>query len=207
MFETPLRTRRFNLNTMDYYLIYKPFEVLSQFSEEGGKKGLGSLHAFPKDVYPVGRLDADSEGLLILTNDTRLNNRLLDPKHGHPRTYFIQVEGDIHEEALQQLRDGVTISIDGKKHHTRPALCERIETPELPERNPPIRFRKSVPDSWISLTLTEGKNRQVRKMTAAAGFPTLRLVRTRIGNLEMPDMASGKVVKMQREEIYTALGL
>ncbi len=192
---------------MDYYLIYKPYGILSQFSEEGEKKGLGSLYEFPKDVYPVGRLDADSEGLLIITNDTRLNQRLLNPKYAHPRTYNIQVEGTIHDEAIEQLRDGVTITVEGKKHHTRRALCEHIAPPLLPERNPPIRFRKSVPDSWISLTLTEGKNRQVRKMTAAVGFPTLRLVRVRIGDLEMPEMASGKVIRLQRDELYDALGI
>lgn len=192
---------------MDYYLIYKPYGILSQFSEEGEKKGLGRLYEFPKDVYPVGRLDADSEGLLIITNDTRLNQRLLNPKYAHPRTYNIQVEGTIHDEAIEQLRDGVTITVEGKKHHTRRALCEHIAPPLLPERNPPIRFRKSVPDSWISLTLTEGKNRQVRKMTAAVGFPTLRLVRVRIGDLEMPEMASGKVIRLQRDELYDALGI
>lgn len=192
---------------MDYYLIYKPYGILSQFSEEGGKKGLGSLYEFPKDVYPVGRLDADSEGLLIITNDTRLNQRLLNPKYAHPRTYNIQVEGTIHDKAIEQLRNGVTITVDGKKHHTSRALCEHIAPPLLPERNPPIRFRKSVPDSWISLTLTEGKNRQVRKMTAAVGFPTLRLVRVRIGDLEMPEMASGKVIRLQRDELYDALGI
>ena len=190
---------------MEYYLIYKPFGILSQFTDEGEKKGLGSVFPFPKDVYPVGRLDADSEGLLILTNDTRLNQRLLHPVHGHPRTYYIQVEGIITDEALRILQDGVTISIDGKKHHTRPALCSRIDTPALPERIPPIRFRKSVPDSWISLTLTEGKNRQVRRMTAAAGFPTLRLVRVRIGALEMENPEPGKVVKMDRDELYDKL--
>ena len=117
------------------------------------------------------------------------------------------MEGTIHDEAIDQLRDGVAITADGKKHITRRALCEHLATPLLPERFPPIRFRKSVPDSWISLTLTEGKNRQVRKMTAAVGFPTLRLVRVRIGGLEMPEMASGKVIKLQRDELYDALGI
>ena len=190
---------------MDYYLVYKPFGILSQFSEEGNKKGLGSLFPFPKDVYPVGRLDADSEGLIILTNDTRLNQRLLNPVHRHPRTYYIQVEGTITDEAIHILESGVTISIDGKKYHTRPAVCSRINTPALPERIPPIRFRKSVPDSWISLTITEGKNRQVRRMTAAAGFPTLRLARIKIGALEMENPESGKIIKMERDEIYRKL--
>jgi 23S rRNA pseudouridine2457 synthase len=190
---------------MDYYLIYKPYGVHSQFKPGEGQAGLGTLHDFPKDVYPVGRLDADSEGLLLLTNDSRVNQLLLNPKHAHPRTYYVQVEGMITDEAIQQLNKGVTISIDGKKHHTKPAHCEHITPPPLPERHPPIRFRKTIPDSWISLTITEGKNRQVRKMTAAVGFPTLRLVRVKIGKLEMQDMESGKVQRIDRDELYAAL--
>lgn len=192
---------------MDYYLIYKPFGVHSQFRPAEGQTGLGSLYPFPKDVYPVGRLDADSEGLLLLTNDPRINHLLLNPAREHPRTYYVQVEGDITEEATLRLCRGVSISINGKKYHTRPAKCERIPPPLLPERNPPIRFRKTVPDSWISLTLTEGKNRQVRRMTAAVGFPTLRLIRAKIGALEMPQMTSGKVITLTAEEVYRSLRL
>lgn len=191
---------------MHYYLLYKPYGVHSQFRPEEGQTGLGSLHEFPNDVYPVGRLDADSEGLLLLTNDTRLNKLLLDPAQQHPRTYYVQVEGLITDEAIQRLCQGVTLSIDGKKHFTRPAKCQRIAPPALPERNPPIRFRKTVPDCWIALTLTEGKNRQVKRMTAAVGFPTLRLVRVQLGELTMPDMASGKVVELSREQVYAGLG-
>jgi 23S rRNA pseudouridine2457 synthase len=191
---------------MDYYLIYKPYDVHSQFKPGEGQAGLGTLYDFPKDVYPVGRLDADSEGLLLLTNDTRLNKLLLDPARQHPRTYYVQIEGLITDDAIQRLCQGVAISIDGKKHFTRPAKCHRIAPPALPERNPPIRFRKTVPDCWIALTLTEGKNRQVKRMTAAVGFPTLRLVRVQIGNLTMEPMLSGRVTALTREQVYATLG-
>ena len=132
-------------------------------------------------MYPVGRLDADSEGLLILTNDKQLNHRLLNPEFRHSRTYLAQVDGAVTGEALDKLRRGVTITVNGRPYKTRPAKAETPEQePVLPERVPPIRYRKSIPTSWIKLTLSEGKNRQVRKMTAAAGFPTLRLVRVAI---------------------------
>ena len=188
-----------------YYLLYKPFNVLSQFTDEGDKKGLGSVHEFPKDVYPVGRLDADSEGLLILTNDTRLNQKLLNPKNGHWRTYLIQVEGAINEDALAKLEKGVVIKIDGKDHTTRPAKAKTVDVPDLPQRIPPVRYRKTVPDSWIELSLTEGKNRQVRKMTAAVGFPTLRLVRIAIGNIRMENPSSGKVVELEGSFVYNTM--
>lgn len=192
---------------MNYYLIYKPFGVHSQFKPEEGKVGLGSLQDFPKDVYPVGRLDADSEGLLLLTNDTSVNKRLLHPRFKHSRTYLIQVEGTITQEAIDRLCEGVSISIDGREHYTAPAKASIIPVPELPERNPPIRFRKTVPDSWLEMTLTEGKNRQVRKMTAAVGFPTLRLVRWKIEDLMMKDPFPGKVVELTRAEVFTRLKL
>ncbi len=190
-----------------YFLLYKPFNVLSQFTDEGDKKGLGSVFDFPKDVYPVGRLDADSEGLLILTSDTRLNQKLLNPTNGHWRTYQIQVEGIVTDDALSKLMKGVVIKVDGKEHYTRPAKARRIETPELPERFPPVRYRKTVPDTWIELSLTEGKNRQVRKMTAAVGFPTLRLVRVAIGNIRMENPASGKVVELDGPFVYNNMEL
>lgn len=165
---------------------------MSQFSKEGDKLTLADvLTDIPKDVYPVGRLDYDSEGLLFLTNDKSLTHQLLDPQFAHERTYYVQVEGDITAEALEQLCKGVTININGKSHLTLPAKAVLIDTPALPERNPPIRFRANIPTSWISLTLTEGKNRQVRRMTAAVGFPTLRLVRYSIGAYTVAGMESG----------------
>jgi len=176
-----------------YYVFYKPYLVMSQFSKEGDKQTLADYFTgIPKDVYPAGRLDHDSEGMLLLTDDKTLTHHLLDPSFAHPRTYYVQVEGEITDDALQALAKGVTISIDGRPHRTLPAKAEKIATPSLPERIPPIRVRKNIPTSWLALTLTEGKNRQVRRMTAAVGFPTLRLVRYSVGNCNISGFASGE---------------
>lgn len=178
-----------------YILFYKPFQVLSRFSAEGDKKTLADFFTgLSKDIYPVGRLDYDSEGLLLLTDDKQLTHRLLDPKFRHPRTYWVQVEGIPAKEALRKLESGLFISVNGKSYKTAPAKAKLMEHEPagLPERFPPIRFRKNIPDSWIELTLTEGKNRQVRKMTAAAGFPTLRLIRCRIGKTGIEDLKPGE---------------
>jgi len=189
-----------------YFLIYKPYGILSQFS--GEKDTLKDLGDFPKEVYPVGRLDKDSEGLLLITDDKALNNYLLHPTFGHKRTYLVQVEGVPTEEAIRKLEGGVEINVDGKLYRTKKALARSLEaTPVLPERNPPIRFRKSVPDSWIRLSLIEGKNRQVRKMTAAVGYPTLRLVRWSMENLSIEDFGVGEVREMEQEEIYRLLNV
>ena len=176
-----------------YYFFHKPYHVLSQFSAEGDKKTLADF--FPrisKNIYPVGRLDYDSEGLLLLTDDKALTHLLLDPSFAHPRTYFVQVEGAITNEAIHLLQQGVTISVDGKKYKTKKAIAKFL-TPGavVTERDPPIRFRKNIPTSWISLTLTEGKNRQVRKMTAAVGYPTLRLIRYAIGKVTLDGIEPG----------------
>ena len=183
--------------------------MMSQFSREGDKPTLADLpFQFSKDIYPVGRLDADSEGLLLLTNDSFLNNRLLNPKFKHQRTYFVQVEGQISTEAVQKLQTGVTISIDGKSHKTLPAKVQvLVNEPQLPERNPPIRFRQNIPTSWISLTLHEGKNRQVRRMTAAVGFPTLRLVRWAIEDVKLGAMQPAEVVEVEKEGLFKKLKL
>lgn len=176
-----------------YILFYKPFHVLTQFTPEEGKKTLADFLDIAKDIYPVGRLDYDSEGLLLLTNDNRLKQRLLEPEFGHKRTYWVQVEGEITEEAISKLEKGVMISVNGKKHKTKPAIAKKLDRePELPERDPPIRYRANIPDSWLSLTLTEGKNRQVRRMTAAVGYPTLRLVRYSIEKLTIDGMMPGE---------------
>ncbi|MDP2189193.1 MAG: pseudouridine synthase [Sphingobacteriaceae bacterium] len=178
-----------------YYLLHKPFGVLSQFTTPvEGKKGLGSLFNFPKDVYPVGRLDEDSEGLLLLTNDPRLNAQLLG--EGAEKTYWAQVEGSPSEADLEPLRRGITLRINQKDHRTLPAQVELLEPqPVVPERNPPIRFRASIPTTWIALTIREGKNRQVRRMTAAVGFPTLRLIRVKFAAYELGQMQPGEVVE------------
>ena len=144
---------------------------------------------FPPDVYAAGRLDHDSEGALLLTDDGRLVKKLLDPKYEHPRTYLAQVDGQITSEALRQLSKGVTI----KGYRTKPCHAELVVPPDnLWERVPPIRYRAAIPTSWVQLTLIEGKNRQVRHMTAAVGFPTLRLIRVKIGNLALGDLQPGE---------------
>lgn len=177
---------------LKYFAFYKPFQVLSQFSPEGDKKTLKDYFPhLPNDIYPVGRLDYDSEGLLLLTNDKPLTHQLLDPSFAHKRTYWVQVEGEVNEDALAQLQQGVLINVNGKTHKTKPAIATLLDAPNVPERNPPIRFRQSIPTSWLSLTLTEGKNRQVRRMTAAVGFPTLRLIRYSIGKVTMNDLQPG----------------
>lgn len=191
-----------------YFIVYKPYNMLSQFTQETATQiTLQNLpFSFPKDVYPVGRLDSDSEGLLLLTNDTKLNHALLNPQFRHKRTYWVQVEGAITETALQQLAKGVKISINGKSYLTEKAEAQLLSPePNVPERNPPIRFRQNIPTSWIALTLTEGKNRQVRRMTAAVGFPTLRLIRAKIGNLTIGEMQPSEVVEWEREELMGLL--
>lgn len=155
-----------------YLLLYKPYDVLSQFTDADGRQTLKTFVKV-KNVYAVGRLDRDSEGLLLLTDDGRMQHRLSHPKFAHGRQYWAQVEREPTPQSLLQLRQGVTI----KGYRTRPAKVERIAEPDLPPRTPPIRYRKEIPTAWLALTLTEGKNRQVRRMTAAVGFPTLRLVR------------------------------
>ncbi len=176
--------------------------MLCQFSQDGDKPTLKELGNFKRDVYPVGRLDTDSEGLLILSNDKRLNSALLDPKNKHSRTYLLQVEGEITQEAIASLETGVEIRINKKVHLTLPAKARKLgEIPELPERIPPIRLRESVPTSWLELSLHEGKNRQVRRMTAKVGFPTLRLVRWKIEDLSLEGMLSGDVRRISLEDI------
>lgn len=174
---------------MTLILFNKPYGVLSQFTDEGtGKPTLKAYIPVP-GVYPAGRLDFDSEGLLILTDDGREQARIADPKHKMPKTYLAQVEGTPSEDALEALRRG----IDLKDGRTRPARAKIIMGPQsLWPRDPPIRYRKSVPDTWIELRITEGRNRQVRRMTAAVGHPTLRLIRTRIGEWRLENLAPGE---------------
>ena len=164
---------------------HKPYGVLSQFTPDGSPNRTLAEFGFPKNVYPLGRLDADSEGLLLLSDEPGLNTRLLDPQNAHPRRYWAQVEGLPTSAALEKLTHGVSIG----EHQTLPCRAWLLDPqPQLPPRDPPIRARKTVPDCWIAIELTEGKNRQVRKMTAAIGHPTLRLLRIRIGDFELGDL-------------------
>ncbi|SKC02931.1 pseudouridine synthase [Sphingopyxis flava] len=171
-------------------LFNKPYGVLSQFTDRGSATTRATLSDYidVPGVYPAGRLDRDSEGLLILTDDGALQARISSPRHKMPKTYFAQVEGEPDDTALAALRAGVKLN-DGP---TRPAAVRRIDPPPLWNRDPPVRYRKNVADSWIELTITEGRNRQVRRMTAAVGFPTLRLVRWRIGEWEIGDLGLGE---------------
>ena len=181
-----------------YILFLKPHGVLSQFTVEGKWKSIKEFGPFPETVYPVGRLDAESEGLLLLTDDNRVKSFLTDPKHHFPKTYVVQVEGIPGEEALQRLRDGVLI--EGKR--TAPADIQRLsEEPRLPLRSVPIRFRKSIPTSWIEMTLREGRNRQIRKMTAAVGYPSLRIFRSRIGPLTTAGLEPGQHRELSKSEV------
>lgn len=179
--------------------------MLSQFTQEAGHDTLGSLFDFPKDVYPVGRLDHDSEGLLLLTNDKSVNTRLLNPDRKHHRRYWVQVEGIPKEPALNQLREGVTINLKGKLHETLPATVRVMKSPSLPERNPSVNYTKHPITSWLELTLVEGKNRQIRKMLAKTGHPALRLIRSAIEKITIDKMISGDVVILTRNEFYDGL--
>lgn len=177
------------MNRIQYIVFYKPYAVLSQFSSEPGKQTLKDFLNLPNDIYPVGRLDYDSEGLLLLTNDNQIKHKLTDPKFEHQKTYLAQVERIPTAQALQRLRDGVVI--EGTK--TKPAEVELLAgEPLLPPRSTPIRFRKTVPTAWLSMVLREGRNRQVRKMTAAIGHPTLRLIRIKIGSITIQQLQPGE---------------
>jgi pseudouridine synthase len=167
--------------------LYKPFGVHSKFTDAEGRPTLADHVAVPH-VYGAGRLDADSEGLLLLTDSPALRDSLTHPRHHLPKTYLVQVERIPDDAALEQLQRGVTLK-DGP---TRPARVERVDAPAVPERQPPIRYRASVPDCWLSLTITEGRNRQVRRMTAAVGHPTLRLVRWGVGPVTLEGLALGE---------------
>lgn len=191
------------------FALYKPFGVLSQFRSEGSRPGLETLGlGLPKDVWPVGRLDADSEGLLLLTNDMRLRAQLTEPQFNHPRTYCVQVEGEVSADQLEVLMQPMTLRINKREVVTKRAEAFDIPEPAwFPPRNPPIRFRQTIPTSWLQLVLREGKNRQVRRMTAAVGLPTLRLVRTAVGALKLETLGLqvGESVALSVEQVKSTL--
>ncbi len=181
---------------------HKPYGVLSQFTSDGSPNRTLDGFGLPPRVYALGRLDADSEGLLLLSDEPGLNSRLLDPENGHPRTYWAQVERIPTPDALAQLSSGVTI----QGYRTRSCRVRLLDPqPSVPPRDPPIRFRKNVPDCWLELELVEGKNRQVRRMTAAIGHPTLRLLRVRIGSFELGNLAAGQWRPVAADERHQIL--
>ena len=193
-----------------HILFHKPYNVLCQFTQEGidplrvSRRARQTLkdYIFVPEVYAVGRLDQDSEGLLLLTNDGRVQHQLSDPKFEHSKTYWVQVERIPDEAALQKLRQGVTI----QNYRTRPAQVRLLEDePDLPPRHPPIRVRKAIPTAWLEIMLTEGKNRQVRRMTAVVGFPTLRLVRVAIAHLRLDGLEPGQWREITPEEMRSLL--
>ena len=182
--------------THRYLAFYKPYDVLTQFTDSSGRPTLKDFIDVP-GVYPAGRLDRDSEGLLLLTDDGPLAHRLTDPRFDHPKTYLVQVERVPDDAALDALRRGVLLN-DGP---TKPAdVALLVDPPKLPDRDPPIRFRKNVPTAWLRLTIREGRNRQVRRMTAAVGFPTLRLAREAIGPIALGDLRPGHWRELSDDE-------
>jgi len=181
-----------------YIAMYKPFGVLSQFTGDVGQRTLSEF-SLPSMVYPAGRLDKDSEGLLLLTNDGPFKHRLLNPKSNHQKTYWVQVERIPTQSDLDLLQRGVVI----KGYKTKPCTVRYLENePNLPPRHPPVRFRKAIPTCWLEIILTEGKNRQVRRMTASIGYPTLRLVRAKIERLSIGDLQPGRWRFVQKKDIF-----
>lgn len=188
-----------------YFIIHKPFKVLSQFTDENNNPGLGTLYDLPKNVYPVGRLDLDSEGLLILSNDKKLNDRLLNPKYLHARTYRIEVEGVPEANTLKKLEKGVSFQLKGKTHKSRPCKVRLLQDFRMPERTIPVHRKKHPVTSWLEISLTEGKNRQVRRMLAAVGHPVLRLIRVAIEDLRLGDLPPGEITQISGKTIYKKL--
>lgn len=181
--------------------------MLSQYTDEVENKGLGSIFRIPKGIYAVGRLDLDSEGLLILTNDKKLNSALLNPENEHKRTYHVEVEGTPSTAALKVLSEGLSITIDGKSYRTKKAEARVLMDYNFPERSPAVNRIKHPETSWVEVILTEGKNRQVRKMTAKVGHPTLRLIRVGVEDLALHPLMPGQIVMISKKVLYKKLKL
>jgi 23S rRNA pseudouridine2457 synthase len=180
-----------------YVIFHKPYGVLPQFTDRSQRPTLKNFIPIPR-IYPVGRLDLDSEGLMLLTDHGQLQHQLSDPRYAHPRTYLVQVENVPTPFALEQLRQGIVF----KDFRSRPCQVQLLDAPPpVPDRDPPIRYRARIPTAWLEITLTEGKNRQVRRMTAAVGFPTLRLIRIAIANLRLDNLAQGAYRFLDRAEV------
>ncbi len=193
------------MKKLEYYTFFKPYDVLSQFTQDvPGQKTLSDFNLpISKDVYPVGRLDRDSEGLLLLSNDKTLQSSLANPNAKIWKTYWVQVDGAVDHNAVHKLQNGVTIRIKKKEHNTLPSQVDIIKSPrELFNRNPPVRFRKTIPTSWIKISIQEGKNRQIRRMCSAVGFPVLRLIRVSIANLKIATFENAYLKKIDRENIF-----
>ena len=184
-----------------HFIIHKPYGYLSQFvnnqNRRKNKKLLGELSEFPEGIMAIGRLDEDSEGLLFLTTDGKLSEQVRSNKV--EKEYYVQVDGAIDDDAIKRLTEGVEISVNGKKYQTKPSKSQKIDNPNLPERSRKVRDERHGPTSWVSITITEGKFRQVRKMTASVGFPTLRLLRHRIGDIIISEFKPGKVVETNND--------
>jgi 23S rRNA pseudouridine2457 synthase len=194
----PVRNAILSGSGLRYFILNKPYGVMCQFSDSSGRKTLADFGKFTRDVYPVGRLDFDSEGLVLLTNDGKLKDYLLNPENMHPRTYLVQVENIPDDAALKKLRAGINL----RDYKTRAAEVELLESQlDIPPRQVPIRFRKNIPTAWLKLTIYEGKNRQVRRMTAAVGHPTLRLIRISIGPLTIGNLKPCEVRELLKSEI------
>ena len=190
------------MSKFQYYIFNKPYNVLSQFTKEVPEHiTLQDFLTLPSDVYPIGRLDKDSEGLLLLTNDNNFKNRLLDPHYKSQKTYITQLDGDITEDAVAALQKGVIIKLKKGNYKTKPCKASKIDNPNILDRDPPIRVRANIPTSWIQITIEEGKNRQIRKMCAASGFPCLRLIRTKIKDLDFKDLKSGSFRPLTNDEV------
>jgi 23S rRNA pseudouridine2457 synthase len=190
-----------SIETHFHYKIYKPFGILSQLisndaKETRNKRFLGELHSFPEHIMPVGRLDEKSEGLLLLTTDGKLSDNI--NRMGIEKEYYVQLDGEITQDAMEGLKNGVEIGFHGKKYATKPSKLQYLEgSPTLFDPDPKLRIGRHRPTSWISITITEGKFRQVRKMTAAVGFPTLRLIRVRIGKVKLDNLVPGAVIPLK----------